>query len=369
MMRILVAPERFYPTMKAQAVAQAMMRGLQQVSPQYEMFMYPLASGGSGTTDLAVRLAKGRIHHETIPVPNRRPRDVKWGSLPDGTAIFDAKDALGNPDGPSRLENTYSDSRPLGLMIQRLLSYKPTRIAIALGDVLAADGGMGLLQFFGISSRNQEGLELSSGTRDLLHLHQVDFSHLAPPSVPLLGLTDLAVTWNARVQQADFRLDLIHGGLMSAAMRLVGLLAEHIRVPLADMPGTGVGGGLGMALAFLGAQFQPGAEFLKELGNLRELIWNVDWVMTGTSELDDESVHQAAGVVALLARDAGVPAVALAVSLKAGHLRLYDAGLSGISSVLDRPRSEKDVHRALPALIEKAAYRTGIWMESLSDGG
>ncbi len=369
MMRILVAPERFYPTMKAQAVAQAMTRGLQQVSPQYDILMYPLASGGSGTTDLAVRLAKGRIHHETIPVPNRRPREVKWGLLPDGTALFDAKDALGNPDGPSRLDKTYSDSLPLGLMIQHLLTYKPARIAIALGDVLAADGGMGLLQFFGVSALDQEGLELSSGTRSLLHLHAVDFSHLAPPAVPILGLTDIAITWNARVQQQDFRLDLIHGGLMSAAMRLVDLLAEHIRVPLAEMPGTGVGGGLGMALAFLGAQFQPGAEFLKELGHLRELMWNVDWVMTGTSELDDESVHQAAGVVALLAREAGVPAVALAVSLKAGYLRLYDAGLTGINSVLDRPRTEKDVQRALPALIEKASYRTGVWMESLSDGG
>lgn len=366
-MKILIAPERFHPTMKAQAVAQAMTRGLQRVSPHFECFMYPLASGGVGTTDIVVRAAKGRVRHETLALPNRHRREVKWALLPDGTAIFDARDVLGDPDGPSQLNQTYTDSSPLGIMIRHLLAYHPTQIAIALGDVLAADGGMGLLSHFGIRPHDAEGDTLVRGSRQLLRLDGVDFSGLEPPPVPLLALTDHQASWNSRVHHEDFRLDLIHGGLHDAAMRLGDALSDHVSMPLGDMPGTGVGGGLGLALTFLGAHFVAGSEYLARWSGLAETMWQMDWVLTGSIRLGEESLHQAVGSVARLARDAGVPAVALTVEMASHHTVLYDEGLIGLYSVLDRPRSAKEVQRTLPALIEKAAYRTGIWMQAMSD--
>lgn len=122
-----------------------------------------------------------------------------------------------------------------------------------------------------------------------------------------------------------------------------------------------------MALAFLGAQFQLGAEYLTALGTLRETVWNVDWVLTGSAELSRQSDYQTVGFVAGLARDAGVPAIALTIDMRPDCTHLYDSGLTGLYSILDRPRTAKEVHRMLPALIEKAAYRTGIWMQALSD--
>lgn len=365
-MKILVAPERFYPAMKAQAVAQAMARGLERVSPHFNLIMYPLASGGMGTTDLAVRIAKGRMRQETI-LFNHHRRDVKWAMLPDGTAIFDAREALGAPDGPSPLKHTDSDTSSLGDMIMRLLSYEPKQIAIALGDVLAADGGLGLLQKFGVRIYGEEGDVLPSGARQLLRVNSVSFGQLEPPPVPILALTDGHASWNNRVQQEDFRLDLIYGGLMGASERFGNMLAEHVLVPLPDIDGTGAGGGLGLALAFMGAQFREGAAYLAELGGLFEEMWHVDWVMTGSSVLGEASMDQAVGTAARLARDAGTPAVALAIELTRGHARLYDEGLSGLYSVLDRPRPAKDVLRMLPALLEQAAYRTGMWMQAMSD--
>lgn len=367
MTRVLIAPERFYPTMKAQAVAQAMVRGLQSVSNEWEYVVCPMASGGSGTTELAVRMARGRLYHEAITIGPRRTRDVRWGLLPDGTAIFDARDALGDPDGPSQLNQAYMDSRPLGQMIQRLLTRRPARIVIALGDVLAADGGMGLLQDFGVKACDADNDRLESGTRHLLRIHHVDFTELTPPQVPMIALTDQWVTWNERVQQDDFRLDLIHGGLHVAAERFRDLLADHIRVPLGEVEGTGVGGGLGMALAFLGAQFQFGADYLAHLGGLQSKIWEVDWVMTGARALGPGSVAQTVGIVARYARDAGVPAIALTTELHHGHTELLDLGLTGIYPVLDRPRNFKELHRGLPALIEHAAFRVGYWLQALSE--
>ncbi|MCY0878161.1 MAG: glycerate kinase [Firmicutes bacterium] len=367
MTRVLIAPERFYPTMKAQAVAQAMARGLESVSREWELVLFPMGSGGSGTTELAVRLASGRLYHETLAIAPRRTRDVRWGLLPDGTAIFDARDALGSPDGPSQLNQAYVDSRPLGQMIQQLIARRPRRIVIALGDVLAADGGMGVLQHFGIKACDAANDVLGSGTQQLLRLHHVDFGDLTPPEVPLVALTDHTLTWNERVQQEDFRLDLIHGGLHLASERFRDLLADHVRVPLGEVEGSGGGGGLGMALAFLGAQFQCGAEYLAQLGALKSKLWDVDWVMTGTHTLGPHSATQAVGIVARHARDAGIPAIALTCDLRPGHLELLDLGLTGIYPVLDRVRNHKELHRTLPALIEHAAFRAGYWVQALSE--
>ncbi|NMP20949.1 glycerate kinase [Sulfobacillus harzensis] len=363
----MIAPDRFHPTMKALAVAQAMARGLQPVFPHDELLMYPWSSGGAGTTDLAVRYGKGRVRHERLVLPTGRPRDVKWAWLPDGTVIFDAKDALGAPDGPNPLRHTYHDSYPLGAMIRSLLRYQPRQMVIALGDVLTADGGHGLLQAFGVQPLDDKGDALAKGIRPLLHLEEVRFDDMDPPAIPIVALTDEMVSWNDRVKREDFRLDLIYGGLLDASHRFGDLLAEHIAMPLRGLPGTGVGGGLGIALAFLGSQFRPGAEYLAELASMTEIMWQVDWVMTGGAMLSEGGLNGAVGMMARMARDAGVPAVALTLEMRTGYAALYGAGLSGIYSVLDRPRSLKEAQRSLPSLIEKAAWRIGMWMQAMSD--
>jgi glycerate kinase len=353
--------------MKAQAVAQAAVRGLERVSPDSDVIVSPLESGGSGTTDLAVLYAHGRVHHEVVPIPRHRPRDVKWAWLEDNTAIFDAQGVLGRPDGPALLPAVYTDSRPLGEMLIRLVSHRPRRIVIALADVLAADGGLGLLSAFGVRPVSSVGPVAEAGARRLLGLDAVDISHLAPPPVPIVVLVDQWTTWNDRVKQQDFRLDLVHGGLTEASRQYAQLLAEHVGVPVAAVAGSGAGGGLGLALAFLGAKFVSGATFLAELGGLAAKAGRADWVLTGSPVLTGLSCVQTVGVAASAAREAGIPAVALTLELGRGHAALYDAGLVGLYSVLDRPRSHKETQRTLSALVEKAAYRVGYWMQALSD--
>lgn len=366
-MRILVAPEKF-PTMKALAVAQAMARGLERVSPEIDILIHPLASGGSGTTELAVRYGKGRVRHELLPLVHHRPRDVKWAWLDDKTAIFDAQDVLGRPDGPSQLPAVYTDSRSLGEMMQRLIVHHPRQIVVALADVLAADGGYGLLNVFGVRAvNNGEEITAGTGARRLLSLDALDFSEFLPPPIPLVVLVDQWTTWDERVQQQDFRLDLVHGGLTVASRRYADLLENHVSVPVASVAASGAGGGLGLALAFLGAQFASGAQYLADLSSLAEHAGQSDWVLTGSAALTELSRFQTAGIAAAAAREAGIPGVALTFELGRGHDALYDAGLIGLYPVLDRLRSPKEAQRSVTALVEKAAYRVGYWMQALSD--
>jgi len=364
-MKVLVAPDRFEPTVKPLAAAQAMARGLTHAIPTAVPILRPLTSGGQGTTDLAVRAGGGRIRHWDFSVPGHRSRPVKWAELPDGSIIFDAKDALGDPNhGAEPL--FYSDSFPVGWMLQKALSLNPKRVLVSLGDVVVADGGLGLLRAFGVNVFGPDGKPVQ-GLRQLVTWQTYDFSQLNPSSIPILGLVDTKSSFQENVQNGTFRLDLLHNGLNQALDRLAQTFNQHVALPVSQIPGSAAGGGLGLALAFLGASFLSAGDYLADLWALPELLLDVDWVFTGCTTLGASVRDGAVGTVSRLARDYGVPAIALAAVLDKGHADLYDEGLSGIYPLLDRPRPTPSVWRSLATLIEHAAYRVGLWMQALSE--
>ena len=51
-MRILLAPDSFKESASAEAIAQAMVRGIKRGNPQAECRLMPLSDGGEGLTSL-----------------------------------------------------------------------------------------------------------------------------------------------------------------------------------------------------------------------------------------------------------------------------------------------------------------------------
>jgi glycerate 2-kinase len=72
------------------------------------------------------------------------------------------------------------------------------------------------------------------------------------------------------------------GPQKGATPQIVAELEERFRGrPFADLPGSGAAGGLGAALASLGADLVPGARYLFELTGFRERAARADLVVTG----------------------------------------------------------------------------------------
>ena len=80
--------------------------------------------------------------------------------------------------------------------------------------------------------------------------------------------------------------------------------------PFANLQGAGAAGGLGARFASLGAELVPGADRLLELIDLRGLLRDASFVVTGEGTVDRTTVvGKAPGAVARLAREAGVRCV------------------------------------------------------------
>ena len=101
--------------------------------------------------------------------------------------------------------------------------------------------------------------------------------------------------------------------------------------PYADTPGAGAAGGLGAALASLGADLTPGAAAVLAAVDFAARIAGADLVITGEGSLDATSLEgkvPAAAVAAAALR--AVPAIVFGGVVEPDGYKLYDLGASAV---------------------------------------
>lgn len=268
-MRALACPASLKGVLDAAAAAAALATGLRAGGA--EAVELPVADGGEGTADAIQRSLGGTWHRAVVPDAFGHARTARWLELPDGTAIVEAAEAI--PLDPDRLDPMRASSRGLGELIAAAGS--APRLLVGLGGTATVDGGAGL----------REALpELSAPTRvacDTL--------------VPLLDAARLyARQKGATPEQID-----------ELAARLV---AMDELAAFAGLPGAGAAGGLGAALASLGAELVPGAALVLTTAGFEPA--GFDLVVTGEGRVDrTTATGKAPGEVARRCREAGVRCV------------------------------------------------------------
>jgi glycerate kinase len=178
-----------------------------------------------------------------------RPRRARWLRLPDGTAVVEAAAAI--PLDPLRLEPLAASSRGFGELIAAALSDRPAALLLCLGGTATMDAGAGLLELLG---------ELPVPARVAC---DVTATLLEAPGAfgPQKGAAP------DEVEELERR--------FAALEKLV--LFQH-------KPGGGAAGGLGAALAFLGAELVAGAPLV--LDAIGFDASGYDLVVTGEGRVD-----------------------------------------------------------------------------------
>lgn len=109
--------------------------------------------------------------------------------------------------------------------------------------------------------------------------------------------------------------------------------------PYADLPGAGAAGGLGAALAALGAELVPGAETVLDLVGFDGRVGRADLVVTGEGRVDATTAEgKAPAVVAERCSRAGVRCVVFGGSVVSPLPGAETVVLSG-----DPRRAEEDL--------------------------
>jgi glycerate 2-kinase len=267
-LRALACPASLKGVLSARDAAAALAEGLRTWADVDEL---PVADGGEGTLDVLRAGLGGEWHQAEVSDAFGRSRVARWLALPDGTAAVEAAEAI--PLDPARLDAMHASSRGLGEVIRAV--GHPTQLLVCLGGTASVDGGRGLLA---------ELDELPAPTRVACDV-----------DAPLLDA--------ARVFARQ------KGASPEQALELEARLEAMPELgPYAHVPGAGAAGGLGGALAYLGAQLMPGAPFVLDRVGFDPTGY--DLVVTGEGTVDHTTARgKAPGEVARRCAEVGVHCV------------------------------------------------------------
>lgn len=349
-MKLVIAPDSFKESLSAPEVAAAIARGWSRARPLDEILLRPMADGGEGTVDAVLAATGGERRECTVRGPLGAPVQAHWGWLEEGAAVIEMAAASGlHWVAPELRDATRTTSYGTGELIRAALDAGARKIILGLGGSATNDGGMGLLQALGVRFLDERGEPLGDGGAALAGLHAIDLAGLDPRLAgvevevaadvnnPLCGEHGASAVFGPQKGASPEQVRQLDAALA----RYAEVAARTLGQDHSLFPGVGAAGGLGFAArAFLKARFRPGVELVAEVSGLAEALQGADLAITGEGRLDEQSLHGKTPIgVARLAREAGVPLIALAGSLGKGYGRLHEAGIAAAFSLVPGPIS------------------------------
>jgi glycerate 2-kinase len=138
---------------------------------------------------------------------------------------------------------------------------------------------------------------------------------------------------------------------------LAQLWPRDLGCDVADAPGAGAAGGLGGgAMAMFDATPRPGIELVLQAVGFEKRLRDAALVLTGEGRLDGQTLSgKTVAGVAVAAKRAGVPVIALAGVLGDDLQRLRDAGVTEWRAISQGVNIQQSMQRAAELLEEAAA--------------
>ena len=235
-MRALASPASLKGVLSARDAAAALAEGMRRGGAEAEQL--PVADGGEGTLD---------VLHGALGGEWRKG----WLELPDGRAAVESAQAIGF--GLVAEDVMHATSAALGELISEAIAGEPAELIVFLGGTATVDGGAGLLEV----------------------LEELPVRTLAACDVraPLLDAVWVFAEQKGATPEQ----------LPELERRLLGNPALQ---PYRDLPGAGAAGGLGAALASLGAELLEGAPLVLELIGFGDRLRGAGLVVTGEGTVD-----------------------------------------------------------------------------------
>ena len=328
-MRILLAPDSFKEAASAEAIAQAMARGIKRGNPQAECRLMPLSDGGEGLTQALVHATAGTLHNvETVDAIGR-PITAQFGFLGNNRAsciLHTAVVELASASGLERVSpadrNALSASTfGTGLLIRAAIDAGADRIVLGLGGSATTDGGTGLARALGFRFLDTAGHDIPLGGGSLVDLERIDDSEVPDfvknvPIVlacdvtnPLTGPEGAAHVFAPQKGANTAQVELLDQGLANLAHAIMQYNGRDIE----RIPGTGAAGGTGGGmLGLFNTTVRPGIELVLDLTHGREACAWADVIITGEGSIDSQTPYgKVPSGIAKLAQSQGKPTIAI----------------------------------------------------------
>jgi glycerate kinase len=153
--------------------------------------------------------------------------------------------------------------------------------------------------------------------------------------------------------------------LEAALSHFADCCAQHLGIDYRHHPGAGAAGGVGFAAhAFLRAHFHAGVALIADIAQLAHAVQGASLVFTGEGRLDAQTLHGKTPLgVARIAKQAGVPVLALVGALGEGYEALHAHGITAAFSLASGPLTPVQAYaNAEKLLAEHARELTLLWL-------
>lgn len=325
-MRILLAPDSFKEAASAEAIAQAMARGIKRGNPQAECWLMPLSDGGEGLTQALVHATAGTLHSAETVDAIGRPIIAQFGFLGNKhtsrTAVVELASASGlERVSPADRNALVASTFGTGLLIRAAIDAGADCIVLGLGGSATTDGGTGLARALGFHFLDTAGHDIPLGGGSLVDLSRIDNSEVPyfvknVPIVlacdvtnPLTGPEGAAHVFAPQKGANAAQIELLDQGLANLAHVIMQYNGRDIEC----IPGTGAAGGTGGGtLGLFNTTVRPGIELVLDLAHGREACAWADVIITGEGSIDSQTPYgKVPSGIAKLAQSQGKPTIAI----------------------------------------------------------
>lgn len=348
-MKIIIAPDSFKESLTSLEVATAVESGFKEVYPKADFRKLSIADGGEGTVEALIAATNGKIITTNVVGPLGNKIKSFYGVCGDNkTAVIEMAASSGlDLIAQEKRNPLITTSFGTGELILKALDAGYRKFVIGIGGSATNDAGAGMLQALGVKLLDDKGQDIEYGGQSLAKLAKIDINGLdsrikdscievaCDVNNPLTGLLGASAVFGPQKGATPEMVKTLDGCLSYFAYIVKSDLDKEID----KQPGSGAAGGMGASLlGFLDAKLRSGVDIIIEYTNFKNLVQDADLVITGEGRIDSQSIYGKAPIgIAKVAKEYGVPVIAIAGSLGSDAHVVKDYGIDAVFSVVNTP--------------------------------
>lgn len=366
-MRIVAAPNAFKGSISAVEAARAIKKGAHAVHPEFIVDCVPVSDGGDGLLEVMTEALSGKIIHQSVSGPLLQKESSRFCYVEkDRVAIIEMAQASGLALlHKEQLDPTKTTTYGTGQLILAALDIGAKRIVVGLGGSATCDGGIGAGAALGFRFLDKYGAEVAPVGGSLLKIHSIDtslvdrrialkiFEAVCDVTNPLTGLNGASYVYSPQKGASTRQVKILDEGLEN----LAAVIKRDLGIDIGSISGAGAAGGLAGGLhAFCGAALKKGTDLVLDIVGLRDTIRGADLVITAEGQIDYQTQYDKAPAgVARMAKNEGIPCIAICGSVGEKIDELYNIGFQSIFSICKGPQSLESAISDGSSLLQECA--------------
>ena len=301
-MKVVIAIDSFKGCMSSHTAGNAAREGILSVMDA-EVYVFPVADGGEGTTRVLTEGLGGQFVKVAVHGPLGNLVEAEYGILPDGkTAVMEMASASGItliPDGQK--DPLKANTSGVGEMIRDAIERGCRDFIIGIGGSGTTEAGIGMLYSLGYRFYDSDGKQIMPYLKDMEKITEIRaekvlddldecFFHIAcDVSNPLCGENGAVYVYGRQKGVMPDQMDVLDLKLERFAETAEKFAGRNAM----NRPGAGAAGGLGFAFCTFmrNVEMLPGIEVVSNALGLEKAMEGAEVVITGEGKIDSQTVN------------------------------------------------------------------------------